>query len=148
MHFIRRIYFVYANRLPTISGSLKKGEGKKMSTQPTLTCFLTAPYTVCVRVKGSNNHVQKCHVLSTAGLGGWHQGGALGVWLFWSAQKSSGRWSWCERGLAVAGPEGQVGRGGPWGCNGCCVPLPMLQMVNVEILYRNLGLFIWNTINL
>lgn len=29
MHFIRRIYFVYANRLPTISGSLKKRRRKE-----------------------------------------------------------------------------------------------------------------------
>lgn len=44
--FIRRISSIYVNGLPYISGSLWGGEREKPSTQPTLTCFLSAPYTV------------------------------------------------------------------------------------------------------
>lgn len=87
--FIRRIFSIYVNGLPYISGSLWGGEREKPSTQPTLTCFLSAPYTVpsdkhrviqpSCKSKGCNSHAQKdscplcCGAQQPAAGGGpWH----------------------------------------------------------------------------
>lgn len=101
LHFIRRIYFVYANRLPTISGSLQKEERKWAPSQLWLIPDGTLRH-LCKSKREQQPHLKTscslyCRAEWLAAGGGPWACGCFGV------HRGSGKWPWCEWDLAVTG---------------------------------------------